>query len=116
MTSPSDKISSTDGGKKKTSASKSSHVKPTTEGNSSETIAATSAVAATGGGHCGNAHCQDEKCDSQAPLGNIQELRKAMNMLQLYSMGAGGGAKAGDEAERKEFKFWKTQPVPQLGK
>lgn len=51
---------------------------------------------------------------SAGSTAKVEELRKAMNLLQLYNLG-GGAPRGMAQPESKEFKFWKTQPVPSLG-
>lgn len=48
---------------------------------------------------------------SQAKL---QEIKKAMELLNLNIVHQ-GPAKTADEAARKHFEFWDTQPVPKIG-
>ena len=52
---------------------------------------------------------------SQAAMsGNVPDnLKEAMKLLNLVQ---GGSAKTQEEALRKHFKFWETQPVPKMGK
>lgn len=53
----------------------------------------------------------DLKGISQAKL---QEIKKAMELLNLNLIHQ-GPAKTPDEAARKHFEFWDTQPVPKIG-
>ena len=53
------------------------------------------------------------------PMKNLNDLRKAMELLsatqgreQLHQ----GPAKTQDEAKRKKYQFWETQPVLKIGK
>ena len=73
-------------------------------------------------GHCSDSNCRDEKCDSKGlTAGKLQELQKAMNMMNLYHKAlpdeaAAVASSTVEEAMQREFKFWKTQPVPQFSK
>lgn len=44
----------------------------------------------------------------------LQEIKKAMEFLNLNVVHQ-GPAKTADEAARKHFEFWDTQPVPKIG-
>lgn len=48
----------------------------------------------------------------------MEEIRRAMEMLIMQSGGAGASGTAPrstEEAQRKKYEFWETQPVPRLG-
>ena len=45
------------------------------------------------------------------PADKLQEIQKA---IELFSVGA-GPAKTMEEATRRSYQFWDTQPVPKLG-
>ncbi|XP_054712254.1 glycylpeptide N-tetradecanoyltransferase 2-like [Uloborus diversus] len=45
---------------------------------------------------------------------NLQEIKKAMELINL-NMVHQGPAKTHEEAARKHFEFWDTQPVPKIG-
>ena len=49
--------------------------------------------------------------NSLASLGKLQQLQKAMELLNLPQ----GAPKSMEEAKRKQYQFWDTQPVPKLG-
>ncbi|XP_054168652.1 glycylpeptide N-tetradecanoyltransferase 2-like [Oppia nitens] len=59
--------------------------------------------------------CNDASCDvtHNTFQPNERDLRKAMEMLSLYQ-GASSSAKTPEEAMRKKYEFWETQPVPKL--
>lgn len=46
------------------------------------------------------------------PADKLQEIQKA---IELFSVGQ-GPAKTMEEATRRSYQFWDTQPVPKLGK
>lgn len=46
------------------------------------------------------------------PADKLQEIQKA---IELFSVGQ-GPAKTMEEASRRSYQFWDTQPVPKLGK
>lgn len=46
-----------------------------------------------------------------ATFSKLQDIKKAMEMLNLYKAGP---AKTTEEALKKKFNFWETQPVPKL--
>lgn len=46
------------------------------------------------------------------PAERIQEIQKA---IELFSVGQ-GPAKTMEEASKRSYQFWDTQPVPKLGK
>lgn len=45
-------------------------------------------------------------------LNKLQDIKKAVEMLNLYQ--GSGPAKTQEEAMKKRFEFWETQPVPKL--
>ena len=45
------------------------------------------------------------------PVDKLQEIQKA---IELFSVGQ-GPAKTMEEATRRSYQFWDTQPVPKLG-
>jgi len=49
------------------------------------------------------------------PEVNAEEVRKAMDMMKLMDYLKGNSALGGQKQEVGTHKFWKTQPVPQLG-
>ncbi|KAK2151268.1 hypothetical protein LSH36_369g03008 [Paralvinella palmiformis] len=52
----------------------------------------------------------DKLDNSLASLGKLQQLQKAMELLKLPQ----GAPKSMEEAKRKQYHFWDTQPVPKL--
>lgn len=48
---------------------------------------------------------------SSLPAERIQEIQKA---IELFSVGQ-GPAKTLEEASKRSYQFWDTQPVPKLG-
>lgn len=46
----------------------------------------------------------------------MAKLKQAMEMLQLSSLGGASSesAKTQEEAAKKQFEFWSTQPVPKI--
>ena len=45
-------------------------------------------------------------------LDKLQQIQRAMEMFQLQQ----GMPKSQEDAQRKKYLFWDTQPVPKLGK
>lgn len=60
----------------------------------------------------------DEKQPSgeEAKAAQLAKLKQAMEMLQLSSLGGASSesAKTQEEAAKKQFEFWSTQPVPKI--
>jgi hypothetical protein len=52
----------------------------------------------------------------QVSMDKLQEIQKAMMMDLLNIQGQGGAPKSIEEAQRKRYEFWDTQPVPKLRK
>ncbi|XP_064648041.1 glycylpeptide N-tetradecanoyltransferase 2-like [Lineus longissimus] len=51
---------------------------------------------------------------SSVPVDKLQEIQKAMMMDLLNIQGQSGAPKSIEEAQRKRYEFWDTQPVPKL--
>ena len=51
-----------------------------------------------------------------AALQNIRQLQNLQKTFELLRVNDGKPAKTKEEAMRKKFQFWETQPVPKLGK
>lgn len=49
----------------------------------------------------------------QMSFGKLQQIQKAMEMLQMNQ--GQYAPKSLEEAKRKQYQFWDTQPVPKLG-
>ena len=47
----------------------------------------------------------------QMSLGKLEQLQKAMELLKMPT----GAPKSIEEAKRKQYQFWDTQPVPKIG-
>ncbi|CAH1789246.1 unnamed protein product, partial [Owenia fusiformis] len=47
---------------------------------------------------------------AELPISKLQDLQKAMELMQLQQ----GAPKSMEEAQRKQYQFWDTQPVPKL--
>ena len=48
------------------------------------------------------------------PVGKLQQLQKAMELLKVSQQT--GAPKSMEEAKKKSYAFWDTQPVPKIGK
>jgi hypothetical protein len=56
---------------------------------------------------------------SYSSLDKVAQLQKAMELLKVTQAAAGGAGAAAprsmEEAKRKQYAFWDTQPVPKIG-
>ena len=46
----------------------------------------------------------------------VPQLQKIQKAVELLSMSRGAAPKSMDEAAKKRYQFWETQPVPKLSK
>ena len=47
-------------------------------------------------------------------MGKLQQLQKAMELISLQQGAPAAAPKTIEEAARKQYQFWDTQPVPKI--
>lgn len=64
---------------------------------------------------CFNAHCFCDLQSIQKSMSQLQQIQALQKVMENMKVSPQGAPKNMEEAKRKQYQFWDTQPVPKIG-